>query len=61
LLQTLQKAGVESPELSPGQEGYNGLLTHLMNGDVKSALGLIQKLAPDADLKKIQMDLYMFT
>lgn len=58
---TLRNAGAEAPELKRGQEAYNGLLTHLMKGDVDKALETIKAVAPEADEAALKSQLFLFT
>ena len=61
LSMTLRNAGAEAPELKRGQEAYNGLLTHLMKGDVDKALETIKAVAPEADEAALKSQLFLFT
>tara|TARA_B100000242_G_C42889858_1_gene412823 strand:+ start:405 stop:725 length:321 start_codon:yes stop_codon:yes gene_type:complete len=58
---TLRNAGADVPELKKGQEDFNGLLTHLMKGDVDKALETIKRVAPDADEATLKSQLFLFT
>lgn len=61
LKMTLRNAGADVPELKKGQETYNGLLTHLMKGDVDKAIETVKGVAPDADLPALKSQLFLFT
>ncbi len=61
LTMTLRNAGADVPELKKGQEDFNGLLTHLMNGDIDAAIETVQRVAPNADLATLKSQLFLFT
>lgn len=61
LTMTLRNAGADVPELKKGQEDFNGLLTHLMKGDINKALETVKRVAPDADEAKLKSQLFLFT
>ncbi len=61
LTMTLRNAGADVPELKKGQEDFNGLLTHLMKGDVTKALETIKRVAPGADEGTLKSQLFLFT
>ncbi len=58
---TLRNAGADVPELKKGQEDFNGLLTHLMKGDLDKALDTIKRVAPEADETTLKSQLFLFT
>jgi hypothetical protein len=61
LMQTMRQNGVDLPDFKPGDPSFNALLTYLMKGDVKGAVEVVKKVAPNADHGEIQMSLYAFT